>query len=64
MSKAFTISYHCIADCGEHGHLPSSDCSQCEKVRRCVKCRAISGDGWSQCHGECPIPGSPHYKKG
>lgn len=27
----------------------------------CPKCHAKSGDDWSQCHGVCPMPGSPHY---
>lgn len=30
----------------------------------CIKCGAISGDAWLQCGGECPVPQSPHYKKG
>ena len=27
----------------------------------CPKCKAESGDDWSQCKGRCPMPGSPHY---
>lgn len=27
----------------------------------CPKCKAISGDDWSQCKGVCPVQGSPHY---
>lgn len=27
----------------------------------CPKCGALSGDDWSQCNGECPMPGSPHH---
>ena len=29
---------------------------------KCPKCGATSGDNWSQCEGECPMPGSPHFK--
>lgn len=29
---------------------------------KCPKCGAASGDDWSQCGGECPLPGTPHYK--
>ena len=29
---------------------------------QCPKCKAVSGDDWSQCRGLCPMPGSPHYK--
>lgn len=25
-------TYRCIADCGEHGWLPDSDCPNCERV--------------------------------
>lgn len=32
-----------------------------EKVRSCPKCRAISGDDWSQCNDKCPVKGSPHF---
>jgi hypothetical protein len=28
---------------------------------KCPKCRRKSGDDWSQCHGSCPMPGSPFY---
>jgi hypothetical protein len=28
----------------------------------CPKCGAASGDDWRQCEGDCPMPGSPHYK--
>lgn len=28
----------------------------------CPKCGATSGDDWSQCKGDCPLPGTPHYK--
>jgi hypothetical protein len=28
----------------------------------CPKCGATSGDDWTQCNGECPMPCSPHYK--
>jgi hypothetical protein len=31
------------------------------KKIQCSKCKAISGDDWSQCEGSCPIPMSPHY---
>jgi hypothetical protein len=27
----------------------------------CPKCRARSGDDWSQCKGMCPMVGSPHF---
>lgn len=27
----------------------------------CSKCRATSGNDWSQCKGSCPMPGSPHH---
>lgn len=29
----------------------------------CPKCGAISGDDWSQCDGDCPLPISPDYHK-
>lgn len=28
----------------------------------CPKCGKMSGDDWSQCEGDCPIPMSPHFK--
>ncbi len=28
----------------------------------CPKCKAKSGDDWSQCGGDCPMPMSPHHK--
>jgi len=28
----------------------------------CPKCKATSGDDWSQCEGSCPLHISPHYK--
>lgn len=28
---------------------------------KCPKCKAISGDAWTQCEGVCPLPQSPHY---
>lgn len=28
----------------------------------CPKCGKTSGDDWSQCEGDCPIPFSPHHK--
>jgi len=28
---------------------------------QCPKCGYLSGDDWSQCKGECPMIGSPHY---
>jgi ribosomal protein L32 len=28
----------------------------------CPKCGATNWYDWSQCNGECPIPGSPHFK--
>lgn len=28
----------------------------------CPKCLHTSGDDWSQCRGECPMPGSPHNR--
>ena len=27
----------------------------------CPKCGAVSGDDWSQCEGDCPMPISPHF---
>ena len=32
-----------------------------EGTVKCKKCNQYSGDDWSQCHGECPMKGSPHY---
>lgn len=29
----FKYIYVCIADCGEHGWLPSQSCSNCERIR-------------------------------
>lgn len=29
---------------------------------KCPKCKAKSGDDWTQCGGSCPMPMSPHYK--
>lgn len=28
---------------------------------QCPKCKAVSGDDWVQCKGECPMEGSPYY---
>lgn len=28
----------------------------------CPKCGATTGNDWSQCKGECPMPPSPYYK--
>ena len=30
--------------------------------RLCSKCGFSSGNDWSQCIGDCPMPMSPHYK--
>ncbi len=27
----------------------------------CPKCSSTSGGDWSQCHGSCPMPMSPHH---
>lgn len=35
--------------------------SKVARSRRCPKCKATSGDDWSQCRGDCPMPMSPHY---
>ena len=32
-------------------------------MTQCPKCQALSGDDWSQCVGDCPMPGSPYYKR-
>lgn len=32
-------------------------------IVRCPKCGFNSGDDWSQCEGDCPMPMSPHYRK-
>lgn len=32
-------------------------------INECQKCKAISGDDWSQCLGKCPVEGSPHYDR-
>jgi len=29
---------------------------------KCPKCKAVSGDDWSQCEKSCPVPGSPHFR--
>jgi hypothetical protein len=34
-----------------------------EKTVTCPKCGHISGDDWSQCDKQCPMPGSPHHVK-
>ena len=34
-----------------------------DELIECPKCRAFSGDDWSQCNGSCPMKGSPHYKE-
>lgn len=28
---------------------------------KCPKCKAVSGDDWTQCNGSCPMEQSPHY---
>lgn len=30
---------------------------------KCPKCGALSGDDWSQCRNDCPMPMSPHHRK-
>lgn len=30
----------------------------------CIKCKSLSGDDWSQCEGQCPVKGSPHFDAG
>jgi hypothetical protein len=35
--------------------------AECPFNYYCVKCKASSGDDWSQCKGACPVPKSPHY---
>lgn len=30
---------------------------------QCPKCGYFSGDDWSQCNQDCPMPMSPHYKR-
>lgn len=37
--------------------------SKKEPESHCPKCKAISGDDWSQCGESCPMPMSPHYKE-
>lgn len=32
-------------------------------MMKCPKCKAISGDDWSQCQGVCPMDGSPHFSQ-
>lgn len=32
-------------------------------AERCPKCKATSGNDWTQCKGDCPMLGSPHYKR-
>lgn len=32
------------------------------KKLKCPKCKKTSGDDWSQCGKNCPMPMSPHYK--
>lgn len=32
-----------------------------ENRMQCPKCKAYSGDDWSQCGEKCPMLGSPHY---
>ena len=29
---------------------------------KCPKCKITSGDDWSQCGDDCPMPMSPYYK--
>ena len=29
----------------------------------CPKCKMPSGDSWSECGRNCPIPGSPHFNE-
>lgn len=31
------------------------------QTTKCPKCRAVSGDDWSQCKGVCPMPMSPYF---
>lgn len=31
-----------------------------DKEPGCPKCGETSGGDWSQCGGDCPMPGSPH----
>ena len=30
-------------------------------IIQCPKCSATSGDTWTQCGGDCPMPSSPHF---
>jgi hypothetical protein len=32
-------------------------------LTKCPKCRAVSGDDWTQCKKVCPMKGSPHYSE-
>lgn len=33
-----------------------------EAAAECPKCGYTSGNDWTQCKGDCPMPMSPHYK--
>lgn len=33
------------------------------KKTQCPKCKAFSGDDWTQCGGKCPMTMSPHFDK-
>lgn len=30
---------------------------------KCPKCGVSSGDDWTQCHGNCPMPASPYFNQ-
>lgn len=31
------------------------------KILQCPKCKADSGNDWSQCQKKCPVDQSPHF---
>jgi len=57
-SKADNLRDQLLAASAENLRLRTA----LEKFKTCPKCQAVSGNDWSQCRGQCPLPMSPHFK--
>lgn len=48
--------------CAENDAAFRAEQAELHQPKGCPKCGKYSGDDWSQCEGDCPIPMSPHYR--
>ncbi len=48
--------------CAENDGAYRAEQAAIHEPKGCPKCGLTSGNDWSQCEDDCPIPLSPHYK--